>query len=205
MAFSLSYGALWALVIFQSLVLVGLVKTVVSSVKRSDPGTDEPAAPELTGHPVPEFLAVDLLGNEIRSKDLMGRVTALLFVSPDCASCAVTLRDFEGLRTKMNGSIVVICVSQRERCESLSHHYAFDVPVISDPNRTLSDLFDISAPPTAVIVGPEGRIERYGHPMGAEDMERLAAGVGSSGLGGAPRGDLVLHPSGGARNGSEQS
>lgn len=170
--FYVSYAALWALVVFQSLVVVGLVKAraVARAAGSASAGGligDEP----FIGQPVPEFDATTVLGERITSADLRGAPSAILFVSPDCTSCAVTLRDLAGLRAKMDGNVVVVCRSSASRCESLAHHYDLVVPVIVDSDKQLSDRFGISATPTAVMVDAEGKFESFGRPMSPEDLE----------------------------------
>lgn len=194
-AFYLSYVALWALVIFESLVLVGLVKSVQSArIVTEEPGDNQDAG--LTGKPMPAFAAEDVFGASVDSKALVGQSTALLFVSPDCPSCAVTLQELEALMSRMDGHVVVICRAKHHRCASLAHHYNLAVPVISDDDRRLSDLFRIMAPPTAVLITADGQVDRYGQPMSGEDLRRLIAEQQGNGDREAPAdnpGHLVVH------------
>ncbi len=90
--FILSYGALWLLVIFQSLVLLGLVR-MVYQIQQASPTLSRrgPDSRLKTGERAPEFTALDLLGSPVRSADYSGRLRALLFVSAGCRACSLTL------------------------------------------------------------------------------------------------------------------
>lgn len=171
--FYLSYAALWALVVFQTLVVIGLVKTHgrVDDVGYREPGP----AGNLTGEKAPDFEAEDVFGTMIRGSLLLGRTSALLFVSPDCSTCTVTLLELEALKAKTDGNVVVFCRADRESCTKLAREYDLSVPVIPDPTRTVSDLFRVTASPTAVIVTADGYIGPRGHPMSAEDVEHFMA------------------------------
>jgi peroxiredoxin len=170
-AFYVSYAALWALVVFETLVLLGLVKKVYRS--RLEAGAAEDVPYGLTGHMVPHFEVTDVFGKTISSVDLKGSPSALLFVSPDCSNCAATLIELEALMSKVRGRVVVVCRAKPDKCVSLAHHYDLSVPVVCDEDRSLSDTFSVMAPPTAVLISPLGQIERYGQPMSAEEFESL--------------------------------
>ena len=80
-----SYVALWVLVVLQTLILLGLTRAFAETRG----GVAKP--PSLKGRPVPTFSGVDLAGNEVSTSSIAGRAAVLLFVSPTCASCRVTL------------------------------------------------------------------------------------------------------------------
>jgi peroxiredoxin len=178
--FYLSYGVLWAIVIFQSLVVIGLVRALYDRRTPEAPTATESSG--MAGETLPDFTVDDVFGAPIESRSLLGRPTALLFVSPDCESCAVTLQELDALVRRMDGNVVVFCRSDPSRCRSMAHHYGLGVPVACDEDRAVGDLLRVSATPTAVLVGADGRIESYGHPMSPEDLERQVAERGSNGV-----------------------
>jgi peroxiredoxin len=171
--FYLSYAALWALVVFQTLVVIGLVKT---HGRGHELGYHEPGpAGNLTGEKAPDFEAEDVFGTMWRGGLLLGRTSALLFVSPECSTCTVTLLELEALKAKTDGNVIVICRADRDSCTELAREYDLSVPVIPDGTHTISDLFRVTASPTAVIVTADGHIGPRGHPMSAGDIERFMA------------------------------
>jgi peroxiredoxin len=166
--FVLSLAALWALVIFQTLVSIGLARAVYAA---AESGTLESGDADLSGHPAPAFAAEGLDGRTITNADLAGRPAALLFVSPDCSSCGVTLAELEALHSKVDGTVVVMCRSERDRCAELVKTYGLSVPVVVDADFELSRLFSVAGAPTAVLIGADGTIETYGRPMSPEDLQ----------------------------------
>jgi len=176
-AFWVSYALLWALAVFSSLVLLGLVRATYG-------GRDEAQQPDLpqdalgslgAGTPAPAVVATRLNGARFASGDWAGQRTALLFVSPDCMSCKVTLPELEALHHKVDGNLVVVCRSTRGRCAQMAEEYGLSVPVIVDDDEDVSRQFSIDIAPTAVLIATDGTVEASGHPMSAEDLERMVA------------------------------
>jgi len=165
--FLLSYAVLWALVIFQSLVLLGLVRTGYRLQRTGAPPG------HLRGREAPEFTAVDVSGEEVASVDFAGRLRAFLFVSPDCPTCTVTLEEMEALKWKTEGSVVVVCRGEPEGCRRLAETHEVSVPVLVDEELRVSELFLISSVPTAVLIDSENRIQSIGEPMRGEELEQM--------------------------------
>lgn len=125
----------------------------------------------MSGMPAPAFVAADLKGQTLSNEDLDGRPAVLLFVSPDCQNCLVTLEELEALHSKVDGAVIVVCRSEAARCVQLAETYDLAVPVIADEDLSLSRVFGVSGAPTAVLLDADGLIESYGHPMKPEDLE----------------------------------
>jgi peroxiredoxin len=172
LVFYLSYAALWALVIFQSLVLLGVVRNVYR-LQQDRPTTASSAT--MRDRPMPEFTAVDLSGEAVVSGAFAGRLTGLLFVGSDCETCALTLHDLDALHAKADRNMIVICQGPRNQCAQLAEVYGITAPVVADEDRQISDLFEITRVPTAVIVDENGQIASFGHPLGGEQLEELIA------------------------------
>ena len=176
-AFYVAFTALWLLVIFNTLVTIGLVRKVAEG--RPPPprpaGVPSASGGSLRGKPMPDFLVDDIHENMIESATLSN--AALLFVSPDCSTCGVTLDELEALRTRMEGRVVVICRATKERCTELARQYSLEVPVVADSHDYLTGMFGVEGTPTAVLIEEDGTVGTYGHPMSVEDLERqLVAG-----------------------------
>lgn len=168
MPFYLSYAALWLLVILQSLILLGLVRIVYQLQRNgATAGLSE-------GQEAPSFSAVSLSGTPINSANFAGRMTALLFVSPTCSSCAEALTDINYLRYKANqGNVIVICRSGREDCARLVEKYQLNVPSVADEDDQISRLYSISSVPTAVIINENNRIKSYGQIKRDEKLDEV--------------------------------
>lgn len=174
--FYISYALLWTLVIFQSLVLLGLVRTVFRTHARSVSGAMPATNGSLIGQPIPTFTAIDVSGQLFDEKSLPNSLSALLFVTPDCVTCMASLEEINALNAKVNGSLIVVCRAGIEECRRLRETYELDgVPVIVDEDRKVSELLEVYATPTAVLIGANGRIRTYGHPMDKDEFARLVA------------------------------
>jgi peroxiredoxin len=168
-AFYVSYAALWILVIFQTLVMLGLTRTI----HQVQTGAVVESGESLQGKEAPSFSAVDLFGSDVSNESFAGQPTALLFVSPDCEACALTLEELEALESKTDGNVLVFCRSNRGQCEQLAATYGLQVPVIVDEEFAISRLFRVAAAPTAVLIDENGKVESYGEPVRPEDFQEL--------------------------------
>lgn len=195
-ALYVSYALLWVVVVFQSFLLLGMLRTLYS-LQQQGPAPAPPGGKEhLAGQPVPAFSGTDLAGAPVDSEELSRRLTALLFVSPECGTCAVTLDELEQLQAKAEGSVVVFCRSDAESCRRLvEEHGLTSVRVVVDEDEKVSELLGIDGVPTAVLVN-EGHVLTYGQPMRGEELEEMMVSEGDSG-------EDALAGGGNGRRGSE--
>lgn len=172
--FYIAFAVLWVVVGFQTLVLLGLARTV-HRLQSAPPalGTEENVG--LVGQPAPPFSAVALSGVTIDNESILGNLTALLFVSPDCHSCSVTLLELEALQAKTGDNVVVFCRSTTHKCAQLEDTYRLAAPVVVDEDFAYSRLFHVAGAPTAVLIGPDGVVQKYGEPTGRGDLEEVMA------------------------------
>lgn len=179
--FLVSYIALWILVFAQAAVLLGLVAIVNKQKDLQVPGRDRASIPGLApGSPLPPFEARDLDGQLLRSGDVAGALTALLFVSPTCPSCVTTLEEIVGLGHKARGNVAVICRADVDECSQLAATYGL-VRTIPDPRGELLQLFGVQVLPTAVLIDRAGRVLSYGQPLREKDLDGdLAAVIGET-------------------------
>jgi peroxiredoxin len=173
--FYISYAALWALVVFQSLVVLGLARTVYQANARPVPQVSPMGDESMIGEPVPRFTAMDLRGTSIDEGSLMDSLSALLFVSPDCPTCTATLDEVNALSFKTDGNVLVVCRSSIDECARLAESYGLQVPVLLDETLEISERFGVSVTPTAVLVGSDGLVQSFGHPMRADELAQLMA------------------------------
>jgi peroxiredoxin len=167
--FEPSYVALWLLVIAQSLILLGVVRTIYE-LKNSLGGHSLNSDERWRGRDVPAFTTLDISGGLIDSAKFRDHLTALLFVSPTCKSCTATLDEVKALGARTNGNVVVLCRADHDECVGLAEDAELNVPFVVDEGLEISRLFDVSSVPTAVLIDEDGRIQRYGHPMRGEEL-----------------------------------
>ncbi len=84
----------------------------------------------------------------------------------------VVQHELDALRQKAQDNLVIVCRARDRRCLSLAHHYDLKAPVVADADGRLSDLFRVTAPPMAIVIDPEGRLQSTGRPMSGDDLER---------------------------------
>ncbi len=172
--FLVSYVSLWILVAFQALILVGLV-VALQRLQRTLPAQGAGGGIGLPqGSEVPDFRARDVAGLSLSSKDLLGRLTALLFVSPSCSSCHTTLEDMTALDHKARGNVIVISRGTKAEVADLASTYALR-RAVPDPDGEIANLFGITRVPMAVLVDRSGHVQSYGHPFSAAEFERASA------------------------------
>jgi peroxiredoxin len=171
--FLLSYVALWLIVIFQTMVILGLTRTVYRRDQQAVPDGTRDEDPIPVGEPAPRFTALDVAGTRVDETIFSGSLTALLFVSPGCSTCVATLSEVEALRQKVNGDVIVVCRAETAECGRLGSSYGLQTRVIVDEDHSLSDRFGVRTTPTAVLIGPTGRIVTHGYPMHGDELERL--------------------------------
>jgi methylamine dehydrogenase accessory protein MauD len=164
---------LWILVLFQSLVLIGLVRAVHLLQMRSSSGAGASSAvarPSIVGKQAPDFDVSDVNGGAINLSAFSERVVALLFVSPSCRSCGWTLADMSALGERARENLVVICRADENACRELGETYHLLPSLVVDEDLELSRLFDVDAVPTAVVIDESGKVRSYGHPMRTAEL-----------------------------------
>lgn len=173
--FIATYVALWIVVLLQAVLLIGLTKALHEMRSEQTEGAT------FQGRPVPKFSARDLVGNTVSSATISGAPAALLFVSPNCDSCMVTLDELKPLATDRSRGLFVICDGTTADCSQLALDYRITAPVIADENAELKRLFGVAGTPVAVRVNARGVIESHGEPARGDELEEfLASGVKSN-------------------------
>lgn len=124
------------------------------------------------GEIAPDFEIAGIHG-PITKDQFHGQTFALLFVSPSCPSCTATLYELDGLEAKTGGPIVVVCRAPAAECEELRSRHNAVTYFVSDEADGLSKRYGIDVNPTAVIIDANGRIDTYGNPMRAQDLEDM--------------------------------
>jgi peroxiredoxin len=176
--FFVSYGVLWVIVVFQGLLLLGVTRAMYA---RGQDATTSSANEDVDGlergTPLPDFTVRDVEGGLIQAGDFRGRTSAILFVSPTCPTCSVTLEELGALQSKTDENVVVVCRAATPDCQQLIDHYELSTPLIAgDDAYSLSSLLRIAAVPTAVLIDADGAIDSYGAPKRGEELERLFRG-----------------------------
>lgn len=165
--FYLSYGLLWVLVLFQSLVLLELVRRAATGTKES--GVLHHLAAQdvspLKGAPAPTLTAPDAsTGVAVSSASLFAQRTLLVFVAPNCSGCEAVAGEVEGFRSRRGAQLALMCQGTEEECETWARDHFSGGRVLVDRGGHIAGLFKISSTPSAVLVESGGQTLRYGLP-----------------------------------------
>lgn len=171
--FLASYAVLWAVVGFQTLLLIGLTTAVLRGTEGQGAHRNESAvtAGLALGSEAPAFAARDLDGNVVTNSTLRGQLSALLFVQPRCQTCMTTLRELDMLSDKALGRITVVCGGDPAECERIRQRYGLLLPFVPDTDKTIFDAFKVDKTPFAVLLDELGRVESTGRPRRPDDLD----------------------------------
>lgn len=180
--FALSYAALWALVLFQTLVLLGLLRQAMETRRKLSElpaGSGAAAGGRLPlGSEAPDFSAVEAhSGRLVRLGDLAGRRAILLFLAPGCRNCARLAPAMHGIYHKAEGRLYLICQGSRRECLDFlaAHDPENQLPLLLDPELAISHQFRVAGAPAAVMLDGELRIRSYGSPQRSEELAEMVA------------------------------
>jgi hypothetical protein len=151
--------------VVNAVVLVGLVRMVAELYRAVLPNANP-----LDNHgrkQAPPFAVRSMHGVEIDSSSYRGRLLSLLFVSPSCSSCAVSLEQLSLVAARAAGNIILVCDGEAAECQALADRFAA-VELVHDGERRLRRLFEVSKYPTSVLIGVDGRIISYGQGSGSD-------------------------------------
>ncbi|HKI02390.1 MAG TPA: redoxin domain-containing protein [Thermoanaerobaculia bacterium] len=173
-----TYAALWAIVLFQGLLILALLRQIVNLRQAVEKGGGLGLDLLPAGAEAPAFWARDLrAGQPLTAEGLRGEAAVLLFVTADCALCKTVL---DGLRRRELGQsaqVVVVCIAAETDCAPLLNRVAPDLTVLADPSEDIRRAYRVSATPTAVILDEGGRIRGYAYPRDAGELEDKLANV----------------------------
>jgi len=177
--FLASYVLLYLIVIFQGLLLLGAVRAIhelrQGHVAPAEPEEGAQEGERLLNQEAPRFEALDLAGNLVGTEQLRGRSSLVLFVSPNCSSCMLTLDELHAVQHKVDGgNVLVVCGARDADCRNLASDHNLTVPVVADEDASIGKLFDVTAFPTAVLLNAGTRVVSYGHPMRGEELREMA-------------------------------
>jgi hypothetical protein len=173
--FTISYAALWAIVFVQTAMLQEVVRRTARIKRLYMTPRRRTALQQLTtGTLAPEFVGQALgSGHVVRTSDLKGHSTILLFVSPSDTSSSHYEKLSAGTHAlwhKADGHLYVICSGGAEECHRIMRDHHVEgvnlgrVPIILDENGKIAANFLVGGTPQAVILDKETRVTRYGHP-----------------------------------------
>lgn len=178
--FSVSYIAVWVLVLFQGLLalallrrleeLRGMVKQAWGDAAEEDFQEDDFLP---TGSRAPEFAGLDARSGKPVGIHNLDRGGVLLFLSSECRLCkgfAERLRQYP-----LNGlpPIIAVCRGGNEAAMFFGKRLSEDISLMSEGAEETAKLYHVSSYPTSVVIGPTRIVRGYGRPTDVESLRSL--------------------------------
>ncbi|HYO12039.1 MAG TPA: redoxin domain-containing protein [Thermoanaerobaculia bacterium] len=174
-----SYAALWGLVLFQTLILFGLLRELAEIRRLAEDGRIPQRLP--VGARAPRLRGTDLRsGAAVDTSLLAGRELVILFLSPGCRFC---WRLADGLRKLPVGpsrARIAVCSGSAGECAGFVQALPDDVPVLLDDKGALADSYGVKSSPVAFVLDLRGRVLTSGAPRHSGELEELLARVQES-------------------------
>lgn len=172
-----SHVGLWVISALLVLVVSALARQIGLLHRRLPPtgAAMEAAGPEI-GEPAPAIDATDILHRPVSLNLRRPRATLLVFVSPTCPTCRDLLPAVRSIARSERGQLQVVVVSLKDDTDG-SHrdymrtHGLGDVLLVA--SSQLAKRYQIWAPPYAVLVGPDGRVQAKGVVNHMEHLDSL--------------------------------
>ena len=172
-----AFVALCVVVAVLTVVLLAVLRlTVRLKAEVYDAMPDVTEHDHLGGGTLVEFEAPDAAtGAPLRSADLRGERSGLLFITPrdgEGPAADWLLDTVAGLRHKAGGRLFVLCDGDRAACSALSTLVGPDTPVLLDEGGRIRGQFLVTVTPAAVLLDSEARVAQYGTPEHVPDREK---------------------------------
>ncbi len=109
----------------------------------------------------PALDLTDLQGQPWTSERLKGRAVVLNFWATWCPPCKEELPSLQTLHELGGGNPVVIGINVRETASRVRRYVestGLGFPVVLDPQAELAKRYSVTAFPTTLLIGPDGRI-----------------------------------------------
>jgi peroxiredoxin len=131
----------------------------------------------------PNFTLTDLEGHSVSLESLRGKVVMLNFWATWCPYCVDDLPVVEQLQREFrNQGLVVLAINLEDadtaRVFMQQHGYTFKTLV--DADRQVSQLYDIEALPTVLVIGRDGKIAT--RMVGARSKSTLSEAIALAGI-----------------------
>jgi hypothetical protein len=163
--FSLSYIALWALVVFQGLLALALVRQVSELRERIKGGELPEEEPLPEGSKAPAFISKDLRSGEIYTiKSLQDRGGLLLFFSSDCHICKTLATALQQVSPDRMPLTLAFGLGREQAFARFAQRLPDWVPLLLQDAWEITRQYRVSSTPTAVLVDAKLQILGYSHP-----------------------------------------
>lgn len=179
-----SYIALWAVVLFQGLVIFILLRQLgVIYLGTAQGVAGDGLSP---GERAPEFALPDLDGREVALSGFRGLPLLLVFGSPSCGPCKALVPDLETFAAEKREQLRVLFLSRGEieDAQRFAKEQDVRVPVAVHPDESLAEQYKVRVTPFAFLIDAEGVVRAKGLANNRAHLDML---VEQSANGGSPQ------------------
>jgi peroxiredoxin len=142
----------------------------------------DPAVPE-TNAPAPDFSLETLSGETVSLSDYTGQVVLINYWATWCIPCKAEMPLLQRYADQYKNDLVVLAVNDGETVDKVKpfvQELNLTLPVLLDPNETVTQQYRIRGFPTTMFVDQDGKI-RYQH-IGILNEEQLKGYLAEFGI-----------------------
>lgn len=167
-----AFLVLVAIVLFQGLVILGLVRTLRELQNVVESGRLPRRLP--VGAAGPDFQGKDLrTGAEVNSSELIGREVVVLFLSDGCPSCRRLADGTRHVPVEPGQIRIAVCHGGPHEAGNFVDLLANDFAVLADPDGAVFSSFAITGTPAVVVLDQAGAVSGSGGPRHSGELATL--------------------------------
>ncbi len=137
------------------------------------------AAERLVGKPAPEFTLTTLDGETVSLADLKGKAVVLDLWATWCPPCVESLPKLAELAEQYDDDQVAVyglnVGETPEAVKAFVEVNEIELPVLLDPDDSVSEKYHVASIPQTVVIGPDGIVQRVFVGIGPNMMDELRA------------------------------
>lgn len=168
-----SYIALWAVVLFQGVVIFLLLRQLGVIYLGTAQGVARDGL--ALGQRAPDFTLPDLDGRPTALANFRGRPLLLVFGSATCAPCRTLIPDLNVFARERRDGLraLFLCRGGAEEARRFANELDVQVPVAVHPDEQLPDQYKTRVTPFAFLIDGDGVIRAKGLANNREHLELL--------------------------------
>ena len=168
-----SYVALWAVVLFQGVIIFILLRQLGVIYLGTAQGVARDGLS--LGQRAPEFSLPGLDGATVALRDFRDAPLLLVFGSPTCAPCKTLIPDLEAFATEKQSELRVLFLSRGEIEESrrFAQENGARVPIAVHPDEALAEQYKVRVTPFAFLIDREGVVRAKGLANNRDHLDML--------------------------------
>jgi methylamine dehydrogenase accessory protein MauD len=161
-AWQASLVALWVFFLFETVLLVGALRSIglINLRLGPDPGALITDVGLDRGVVAPDFEAIDAGSRSVvRFHDLPGVPRVVAFVTPTCMACRAALEGInELMKTRDEFDYIVVCRDHVEACAGFGEVSSLRARMLIDPSGRAEREFDVQMTPFVYVLDEHGRV-----------------------------------------------